>query len=81
MLPPGTRWADIPDDWVCPSCGAAKIRFRYGRKLVLPPNGTLTLEVPGIFRVRGFIPNGGNLARPTRFEQCAFGGQNGSFRP
>ena len=27
MLPPGTRWADIPDDWVCPSCGAAKSDF------------------------------------------------------
>ena len=20
-LAPGTRWADIPDDWVCPDCG------------------------------------------------------------
>jgi rubredoxin len=27
MLPPGTRWADIPDDWVCPSCGTAKAEF------------------------------------------------------
>ncbi|WP_426443279.1 rubredoxin [Bradyrhizobium genosp. P] len=27
MLPPGTRWTDIPDDWVCPSCGAAKSDF------------------------------------------------------
>jgi rubredoxin len=26
-IPPGTRWADVPDDWVCPDCGAAKVDF------------------------------------------------------
>jgi rubredoxin len=26
-LPPGTRWEDISDDWVCPDCGAAKSSF------------------------------------------------------
>ncbi len=24
---PGTRWADIPEDWSCPDCGAAKADF------------------------------------------------------
>ena len=23
----GTKWADVPDDWVCPECGAAKDMF------------------------------------------------------
>jgi len=23
----GTRWEDIPDDWVCPGCGATKSDF------------------------------------------------------
>jgi rubredoxin len=23
----GTRWKDIPDDWVCPLCGTAKSEF------------------------------------------------------
>jgi rubredoxin len=23
----GTRWADIPKDWVCPECGTAKSDF------------------------------------------------------
>lgn len=23
-IAPGTKWADIPDDWVCPDCGAGK---------------------------------------------------------
>ena len=26
-LAPGTRWADVPDDWVCPDCGTAKSDF------------------------------------------------------
>ena len=24
---PGTRWDDIPEDWVCPECGAGKDEF------------------------------------------------------
>lgn len=24
---PGTRWADIPEDWQCPDCGACKQDF------------------------------------------------------
>jgi rubredoxin len=24
---PGTAFADIPDDWVCPDCGAGKDEF------------------------------------------------------
>lgn len=26
-IAPGTRWEDIPEDWVCPDCGAAKSDF------------------------------------------------------
>jgi len=26
-IPAGTRWADIPADWICPDCGAAKSDF------------------------------------------------------
>ena len=26
-FPPGTRWADIPDTWVCPDCGMSKAQF------------------------------------------------------
>jgi len=26
-IAPGTRWEDIPDSWICPSCGAAKSDF------------------------------------------------------
>ena len=24
---PGTRWEDIPEDWLCPDCGTAKSAF------------------------------------------------------
>jgi rubredoxin len=26
-IPPGTRWEELPEDWVCPVCGAAKDQF------------------------------------------------------
>lgn len=26
-IAPGTAWEDLPDDWVCPQCGAAKEDF------------------------------------------------------
>ena len=27
-IPPGTRFEDLPDDWVCPVCGAGKEMFQ-----------------------------------------------------
>ena len=26
-IPPGTRWADIPQAWICPDCGTPKADF------------------------------------------------------
>lgn len=26
-IAPGTRWEDVPADWVCPGCGAGKADF------------------------------------------------------
>ncbi|MBS7269979.1 MAG: rubredoxin [Candidatus Freyarchaeota archaeon] len=26
-IPPGTAFEDLPDDWVCPVCGASKDMF------------------------------------------------------
>lgn len=26
-LPPGTRWEDVGEDWVCPDCGTPKADF------------------------------------------------------
>ena len=26
-IAPGTRWEDVPDDWICPECAAHKVDF------------------------------------------------------
>ena len=26
-IEPGTKWDDIPEDWVCPDCGVTKDQF------------------------------------------------------
>lgn len=26
-IAPGTKWEDLPDDWVCPVCGVGKDQF------------------------------------------------------
>ncbi len=26
-IAPGTKWEDVPEDWVCPVCGASKDQF------------------------------------------------------
>ena len=26
-IPPGTRWEDLSDDWICPVCGVSKEDF------------------------------------------------------
>jgi len=31
-IAPGTLWADVPDDWECPECGAVKIMFKVMRE-------------------------------------------------
>ena len=30
-IEPGTRWEDIPEDWVCPECGVGKADFKMRR--------------------------------------------------
>ena len=26
-IAPGTQWEDVPENWVCPDCGASKADF------------------------------------------------------
>jgi rubredoxin---NAD+ reductase len=35
-LPPGTLWEDIPEDWSCPKCGAAKGYFEPEARFLSP---------------------------------------------
>jgi rubredoxin len=32
-IAPGTRWADIPDDWTCPDCGTSKSQFEMSERV------------------------------------------------
>jgi len=27
QIAPGTKWADVPEDWCCPECGVSKNDF------------------------------------------------------
>ncbi len=26
-IAPGTKWEDVPEDWICPECGVGKVDF------------------------------------------------------
>jgi len=44
-LAPGTRWADIPEDWRCPDCGVAKADFTMVE--VKAPPASMAFPVAG----------------------------------
>ena len=35
-IAPGTKFEDIPDDWVCPLCGVGKDQFEFKFSLQSP---------------------------------------------
>jgi len=53
---PGTRWADIPDSWVCPECGASKEDFDIHMSGSLEGIGALLREEDGMIKVVRVIP-------------------------
>uniref|UniRef100_UPI0026258087 rubredoxin n=2 Tax=Thalassolituus TaxID=187492 RepID=UPI0026258087 len=36
-IAPGTRWEDVPDDFICPDCGVGKEDFEMVEILCLRP--------------------------------------------
>ena len=49
-LTAGTRWADVPEDWVCPDCGTPKRLFewsRYRTQRVSPSCARQSEQSPG----------------------------------
>ncbi len=51
-IAPGTRWEDVPDDWICPECGTPKSDFE------MVEIGYLGVSSPGFWstsRVRDFV--------------------------
>ncbi|NIB45175.1 rubredoxin [Pseudomaricurvus alkylphenolicus] len=38
-LAPGTRWEDVPEDWLCPDCGVGKDDFEMTEVELETPSG------------------------------------------
>lgn len=48
-IPAGTKWEDLPDDWVCPLCGAGKRAFREKTEEA-PAEKNVPVEAPEVER-------------------------------
>lgn len=63
----GTRWEDLPDDWVCPLCGATKAEFlERGAQATEPKSPVPVMEITGDMREMNALQLGAlcsNLAR------------------
>ncbi|WP_444943617.1 FAD-dependent oxidoreductase [Microbulbifer sp. ZKSA006] len=69
-IAPGTRWEDIPDDWCCPECGAAKCEFsmlQIGTSLPTEPRNWECMVCNWIYREAEGDPQNG-IAPATRWE-------------
>lgn len=58
-LAPGTRFEDIPDDWVCPLCGVIKADFEPYEPVTCSPASS---SAPRISREAGVVVVGGGHA-------------------
>lgn len=71
-LPPGTRFADIPEDWACPICGVTKSDFEpYQRRAAVVP-ATISpapQRRPGVVIVGGGV-SGWSVAEAIRTEDA-----------
>ena len=43
-IPPGTRWEDVPEDWICPDCGASKQDFDMMELEIFSGQGAIDQE-------------------------------------
>lgn len=57
-LPAGTRFEDIPDDWMCPLCGVRKQDF----ELLEPDDGCMVQDFAGLSTQKGVVIIGAGLA-------------------
>ena len=51
----GRKWSDLPDDWVCPGCGAAKSSFERVGAQPEEPIPTVSSRVSAAHRVFGYV--------------------------
>ena len=48
-IEPGTAFEDIPEDWVCPLCGASKADFEAAYLPIIMFAGSLFKRLPAFF--------------------------------
>lgn len=51
-IAPGTKWEDIPGDWVCPLCGATKEEFKQQNKVSSDVTAVQPMEKDGTDTLR-----------------------------
>ncbi|NLO10783.1 MAG: rubredoxin [Clostridiales bacterium] len=65
-IAPGTAWANIPDDWVCPLCGATKAEF-----VLHGESNTTTSKSAEVKRAQLVIEETSNMKELTPLEVSA----------
>ena len=45
-IAPGTTWEQLPEDWVCPLCGASKAEFKEDGANTAAPKPVVKMELP-----------------------------------
>ena len=68
-IEPGTAFADLPDDWVCPECGVDKDEFEPARGLRAGPR-TAAFRGSGTARGSG-VRRGSEPPEPAGFNPSA----------
>lgn len=73
-IAPGTKWEDIPDDWVCPTCGVGKDEFNEVQKVIhradkLQVNGTIGSACTYICDYKAASPDDRNTVKAA-FIKC-----------
>ena len=43
-IAPGTKWEDVPEDWVCPLCSVGKDQFKEAEQLYKKIKGEFLWE-------------------------------------
>lgn len=61
-LAPGTRFADIPDDWACPICGVGKADFEPYEPTAAAPRAAAVAAQPATPRQPGIVVVGAGRA-------------------
>jgi rubredoxin/mono/diheme cytochrome c family protein len=51
----GRKWSDLPDDWVCPGCGASKSSFEPVGTQTQEPSGASSRQVSAAHQVLGYV--------------------------